>query len=813
MKKTIITALLTLFLVPLLAQQYPEISIKTLQEVNASRLASLQFAVAGQDRTFPDYVFPNFVDTRYRDTVTIEGTVVFDPAAYGLSSSRSRQASFLLTDGGGPWSGVEVMYDSGVSPVQQGVTGFLQNFKRGRKVKVTGVIKDFQGQTQLTLINVPTEVTALGNANVTPFDVIEIKDLVQNINGTQTPQFTTGEQWEGVYVELKNVFVVSDPGNQVNGSRFTWWVQDADGNRLPIRDVSGYYRNDDYDDDPNTPRTPLFNPPPTGSFLSYIRGVIVESGNAGFKTYYIAPLLPNDLAEPIQPPFITNLKKSPGFVKPSDQVTISADITDNGTVQEARLYYAVGYDNNSFNMVSMVKTSGDKHEGIIPAQSNGSIVKYFISARDNEGYWANFPDSTGKNSAYKVLSSLDRIADIQQTPILAGQSLFANDTLTGVSLRGVVMSTSRAYDLGVIGIQDGNDPWSGIFIRWTVGDGLNELERGDSILITKAVVTERIPVGSNPFGRTSSNNGTTFLEGIGKDGWQMFGRCAQQPIATQVPFDSLNATAYYKEPWEGVLLELNDVWIVQKNADSVIGSNFREFGVHPDVTAPIGFRGVAWANDLFTNRTHDSLNMGGVLDKMTSFKGFLANTYGNWKFYPRNRTDMEKAGDVYLPYITLIGSDTLKIFVNENINDPGASACDDFDGDISNRISIDSAFVDKTKEGTYIMLYDVKDNAGNSAVQQERYVIVQKGLSVKQLGNISVNVFPNPAKDVLEVSLSELADKQVLRLYNSQGQMVKQQTLSELNTTVSLANLVSGIYICQIDSKNASITAKIAVVK
>ena len=55
MKKTIITALLTLFLVPLLAQQYPEISIKTLQGVNASRLASLQFAVAGQDRTFPDY--------------------------------------------------------------------------------------------------------------------------------------------------------------------------------------------------------------------------------------------------------------------------------------------------------------------------------------------------------------------------------------------------------------------------------------------------------------------------------------------------------------------------------------------------------------------------------------------------------------------------------------------------------------------------------------------------------------------------------------------------------------------------------------
>src|SRR5690606_12673149 len=103
---------------------------------------------------------PVMKNATYGDTVTVEGVVTYDPISYGLSTNR--EAAWIQRPGGDVWSGLQIMYDSGVVPVNQNVVLFKQNMKKGRTVRVTGVLRDFQGETQLTVINVPTQVVSLG---------------------------------------------------------------------------------------------------------------------------------------------------------------------------------------------------------------------------------------------------------------------------------------------------------------------------------------------------------------------------------------------------------------------------------------------------------------------------------------------------------------------------------------------------------------------------------------------------------------------------------------------------------------------------
>jgi hypothetical protein len=60
------------------------------------------------------------------------------------------------------------------------------------------------------------------------------------------------------------------------------------------------------------------------------------------------------------------------------------------------------------------------------------------------------------------------------------------------------------------------------------------------------------------------------------------------------------------------------------------------------------------------------------------------------------------------PTISLIGSDLVNLFVGNTFTDTGAIATDPFDGDITNKLATTTNF-DKTKSGTYSLVYSVKN--------------------------------------------------------------------------------------------------------
>jgi hypothetical protein len=82
---------------------------------------------------------------------------------------------------------------------------------------------------------------------------------------------------------------------------------------------------------------------------------------------------------------------------------------------------------------------------------------------------------------------------------------------------------------------------------------------------------------------------------------------------------------------------------------------------------------------------------------------------------------------------------------------------------------------------------------------------------VKETVETSVNVYPNPVKDVLTIAADNV--KQVV-MYNSLGQVVKTVDADEDNVQINVSDLQSGMYFVNIIDNAGNVTTnKVAVSK
>jgi hypothetical protein len=79
------------------------------------------------------------------------------------------------------------------------------------------------------------------------------------------------------------------------------------------------------------------------------------------------------------------------------------------------------------------------------------------------------------------------------------------------------------------------------------------------------------------------------------------------------------------------------------------------------------------------------------------------------------------------PTITLNGSATVTLMVGDTYTDPGYTANDDEDGDITADVVVDDSAVNTAVAGTYVVTYNVTDSDGNAATEVTRTVIVAIG--------------------------------------------------------------------------------------
>lgn len=83
-----------------------------------------------------------------------------------------------------------------------------------------------------------------------------------------------------------------------------------------------------------------------------------------------------------------------------------------------------------------------------------------------------------------------------------------------------------------------------------------------------------------------------------------------------------------------------------------------------------------------------------------------------------------KKDDTTAPELTLNGDAEISINLGDTYNDAGATASDDRDKDIQSRV-VSTGTVDNTKCGTYVITYNVSDEAGNPATEVKRTVKVK----------------------------------------------------------------------------------------
>ncbi len=94
------------------------------------------------------------------------------------------------------------------------------------------------------------------------------------------------------------------------------------------------------------------------------------------------------------------------------------------------------------------------------------------------------------------------------------------------------------------------------------------------------------------------------------------------------------------------------------------------------------------------------------------------------KIYTINITKKE-ISDTTPPIITLKGDSFITLFIGDKYTDSGASASDDVDGDISDKITV-SGSVDTSKAGIYDLKYNVSDKSGNKAIELIRTITVSE---------------------------------------------------------------------------------------
>ncbi|MCH7764531.1 MAG: T9SS type A sorting domain-containing protein, partial [Candidatus Marinimicrobia bacterium] len=191
-------------------------------------------------------------------------------------------------------------------------------------------------------------------------------------------------------------------------------------------------------------------------------------------------------------PVIADIVLDPSSPTEPDDVTVSATITDDGTIASATLTYNTGTADTD---VSMTITTGDTYAGTIPAQTAGTTVKFLITAVDNEGN-----STTSDETTYLVMPTSGTIIPIYDIQYVSDPATDDASPLDGqsVTISGVVTaefwgSSSNRY----LHVQDAEGPWNGVVVfeydgwdefDFTTSAGItHSVAEGDSVTLTGTV--------------------------------------------------------------------------------------------------------------------------------------------------------------------------------------------------------------------------------------------------------------------------------------------------------------------------------------
>jgi len=580
----------------------------------------------------------NCVDSSFYkgDTVRVRGVVVMDAKVGSVDNAQIANGRnlWLQTNGGGLWSGIDIInFGAATAPTD------MLTLVAGDSIEVTGVIDEFNGESEVLVLPTGNYVTLLGSGH----SVVPYYTTINQLNdASRNNQLTTGEALEGAYVEFRNV-TVSAVSYFSSNTRVSFDITDGSGGKINVSDRFLCQRMSNASPNPGT-----YTAPTVGDVIDTLRGIIIHSINncpgTNGRGYEIHPFKASDIVFGAQAPTISNIQRTPITPTSSQTATITATVVANGgnTLTSVVLNYAVGVGTSTYTQVTMTNTSGSTWSGVIPAQANTSFVKYYLTATDNASLTSNVPAVPANNNPifYIVDDNGTSIYDIQYTPYSDGNSGLRDLTVT---VTGVV--TATANDLGYVFIQQENKTaWAGIMC---IGTGLSTVTQGQKITVT---------------GTVKEDFGMTRLENISSVTQAGTGMIAPLQLK-DTTFTTYNYTG--NESYEGMLVTILPVSgpklkVVDWNCDNSITptTNFGEYRLGSDTLAPnTGTRvlagrqstsafsslNVSYVNDLIWQTTDGTMNATPYVVTtglpFDSVSGIIYYSFSNLKLLPRNNSD------------------------------------------------------------------------------------------------------------------------------------------------------------------------------
>ncbi|MDG1403601.1 immunoglobulin-like domain-containing protein, partial [Polaribacter sp.] len=157
--------------------------------------------------------------------------------------------------------------------------------------------------------------------------------------------------------------------------------------------------------------------------------------------------------------------------------------------------------------------------------------------------------------------------------------------------------------------------------------------------------------------------------------------------------------------------------------------------------------------------------------------------------------------DTTIPVITITGDATVTIEVGSTYTDAGATALDNYDGDITDDI-VTVNTVDTSTVGTYTVTYDVSDANNNDAVQVIRTVNVDSNLSINDNIKNNLKIYPNPTKNSWKISASIIIES--IEIYDIVGRKVLSINPKSKDYEINCTSFSNGVYILVLNNKKVS---------
>ena len=561
--------------------------------------------------------------------VVVEGICIVDGALYG-SSSHNIHVSMSSTPS--PFGSIRLR--QGDPNAQYSVN--IRNLKQGDSVRIVGTLSQYQGETQLEPETTNDAIT-LYKRNVAIADTVLTVGTFND--GSKNNNLVTGEQWESSFVTFEDVDVVEV--SPFSGNRVSFTVQDKAGNQINIGDHFTAQRTPAYTH-PVTNQPGTFSAPTIGDNFKSISGLIIHSKNncagATGRGYELHPFDASQYVYGPSAPKISNKKRDQLAPTAVQAAVITANIRDlDGTITDASVFYNTGTDISDLNFtkIAMTKGTGDSYSASIPAQANGTFVRYYVTATDDSLNTTAIPNSNpaAASFAYRVRDNGLTIYDLQFTPFPNGNSIFVGNEVT---VTGVVTASGAEGDLSIIHIQEENviSGWSGIELQ----NAGTTFERGDKLSVTGSVLED--------FGKTALSVTNVAKSGTG----------TIDPLFL-IPDSLVSYSFAGNERYESVLIGLHNpngkLHVVDTNADDP--SSFAEWLVGRDKNDPAnGARiltgrefesstAVSYVNSSFRVKTPYPGEKIIVTDtvQMDSVIGILTYSFSNMKLLPRDNDDFK----------------------------------------------------------------------------------------------------------------------------------------------------------------------------